>query len=41
MMRRDVFPERDVEPPDCPEAPPETTCPVCGGKARLVWQGEL
>jgi len=40
MMRPDVFPERNLEPPGCPEADEETTCPVCGGSATLVWQDD-
>ena len=40
MMRYDVFPERNIEPPENPEAPQETSCPVCGGKASLVWQDD-
>ena len=34
-MRPDVFPERNLEPPDYPEAPDTWPCPQCNGEAEF------
>jgi len=34
-MRHDIFPERNLEPPDYPEAPELWPCPRCGHDAPL------
>jgi len=35
-MRYDVFPERNLEPPDDPEAPDTWPCPQCGEEAEFL-----